>query len=122
MEAPFSYWNILRAIDNYLIVTYNLYTITYSCYHGVLEIWILLQDYIIFASDLKILWFNLGYNMGTIITNIKNIVMWSVATEYTRIEDSFTMGMEFGQIIWMILYPAEMYLDEAIADENNVWG
>jgi len=60
--------------------------------------------------------------MGMIITNIKNIVMWSVATEYTRIDGSFTMGMEFGQIIWMILYPAEVYLDQAIADENNVWG
>ena len=32
------------------------------------------------------------------------------------------MGMELGQIIWMILYPTERYLDQSLANENIVWG
>ena len=85
LEKWFNYWNMLRAFDHYLIVSYNLYTVTYSCYYGVLEIADLLEDYFIFHKDLKILWFNLGYNFGTLITSIKNIWMWNVAKEYTRI-------------------------------------
>jgi len=113
---------MLRAFDHYLIVSYNLYTVTYSCYYGVLEIADLLEDYFIFHKDLKILWFNLGYNFGTLITSIKNIWMWNVAKEYTRIEDSFTMGMEMGQMFWMIFYPTETYLDQSLADPDAEWG
>ena len=70
-----------------------------------MEIYGLLLNYIKFAQDVKILWFNLGYNLGGLVTAIKNIWMWNVAKEYTRIEDSFTMGMEMGQMFWMIFYP-----------------
>jgi len=112
----------LRAIDNYLVVTYNLYTVTYSCYHGILELIELGKVYIMFSKDLKILWFNLGYNFGGLVTSIKNIWMWNVAKEYTRISDSFTMGMEMGQMFWMIFYPTEMYLDQSLADPNSEWG
>lgn len=111
VEKWFNYWNFLRAIDNYLIVMYNLHTLCFSCYHGILELVDLFQDYIEFAHDIKILWFNLGYNLGTIITMIKNIWMWNVAKEYTRIEDAFSMGLEIGQIAWMIFYPTQKYLD-----------
>ena len=45
----------------------------------------LLKNYIEFTKDVKILWFNLGYNFGGIVTSIKNIWMWNVAKEYTRI-------------------------------------
>ena len=107
LEKWFNYWNFLRAIDNYLVIPYNLYTVTYSCYYGVLEILSLLEEYIVFHKDLKILWFNLGYNFGGLVTAIKNIWMWNVAKEYTRINDSFTMGMEIGQMFWMIFYPTE---------------
>ena len=94
----------------------------YACYHGIMELLGLLQNYIEFTKDVKILWFNLGYNFGGIVTSIKNIWMWNVAKEYTRINDSFTMGMEMGQIFWMIFYPTEKYLDESLADPNSVWG
>lgn len=87
-----------------------------------MEIYALLLDYIKFGKDVKILWFNLGYNFGGIVTNIKNIWMWNVAKEYTRIQGSFTMGMEMGQIFWMIFYPTEQYLDQSLADPNMVWG
>ena len=88
-----------------------MYTLTYSCYHGILELIELGKVYIKFSEDLKILWFNLGYNFGGLVTAIKNIWMWNVAKEYTRISDAFTMGMEIGQIFWMIFYPTELYLD-----------
>ena len=116
------YFNFFKAIDNYLVIPYSLYTITYSCYYGVYEIYDLLQEYIMFAYEVRILWFNLGYNFGGLVTAIKNIWMWSVATEYTRISDSFTMGMEMGQIFWMIFYPCEMYLDQSLANPNTEWG
>ena len=32
------------------------------------------------------------------------------------------MGMEMGQMFWMIFYPTEKYLDESLADPNSVWG
>ena len=32
------------------------------------------------------------------------------------------MGMEMGQIFWMIFYPTEQYLDQSLADPNMVWG
>lgn len=48
--------------------------------------------------------------------------MWNVAKEYTRISDAFTMGMEIGQIFWMIFYPTELYLDQSLADPNTEWG
>jgi len=121
-EDFFNYWNVLKAIDNYLIVTYNLYTITYACYYGVLEIVELMLDYFIWRNDLKMLWFNWGYNLGAIATNIKNIWMWSVATEYTRIDGAFTMGLELGQIFWMLFYPTEIYLDDSLARNDTVWG
>ena len=122
VEKWFNYWNFLRAIDNYLIVTYNLHTVCFSCYYGVLELVDLFDDYIDFVHDIKILWFNWGYNMGGIITSIKNIWMWNVAKEYTRIEDAFTMGLEMGQIFWMMFYPTQKYLNQAIRDSDNEWG
>lgn len=87
-----------------------------------MEIYGLLLNYIKFAKDVKILWFNLGYNLGGLVTSIKNIWMWNVAKEYTRIEDSFTMGMEMGQMFWMIFYPTQLYLDTSLADPNAHWG
>ena len=114
MEKWPNYWNVLKAIDAYLIIPYNLYTLTYGCYWGVLEILDLLTDYFIFHKDLKILAFNLGYNAGALITGIKNIWLWNVAKEYTRVRDAFTMGMEIGQLWWGIFYPAEQYLDQTL--------
>ena len=107
-----NYWNVLKAIDGYLMVPYSLYGLTYGCYWGVLEIVDVLTDYFIFHKDAKILAFNVGYNAGAIITGIKNIWMWNVAKEYTRVSDAFTMGLEIGQLWWSIFYPAEQYLDQ----------
>ena len=85
LEKFFNYWNMLKAFDNYLVIPYSLHTVCYACYHGVMEILALCENYILFAKDLKILWFNLGYNFGGLVTAIKNIWMWNVAKEYTRI-------------------------------------
>ena len=110
-----NYWNVLKAIDSYLIVPHNLYTIIYSCYWRVLEIADLLSDYFIFHKDLKILWFNLRYNFGSLITNVKNICMLLVSKKYTRIDNALTMGLEIGQMFWGIFYPTEQYLDQSFA-------
>ena len=44
-----NYFNVLKAIDSYLMVTYELHTLVFSCYWGVLEMKDLLSDYFIFG-------------------------------------------------------------------------
>ena len=80
-----NYFNVLRAFDSFLVVPYEIYNVTASCYYGVLEMHDLLNDYFIWRDDGYILAFNIGYNLGAIITNIKNIWMWNVAKDYTRV-------------------------------------
>ena len=52
---------------------------------------------------------------------IVNVAMYFMAKEYTRVEDSRSMGMELGQIFWLIFFPVEEYLDLAIED-GAIWG
>ena len=49
VEKWFNYWNVLRAIDNYLQVSYSLYDVCYACYHGIMELLGLLKNYIEFT-------------------------------------------------------------------------
>jgi hypothetical protein len=41
----FNWFRVLEAFDKYLLMTYEVHTITFSCYHGVMELWDLLQAY-----------------------------------------------------------------------------
>jgi len=52
---------------------------------------------------------------------VVNVAMYFMAKEYTRVEDSRSMGMELGQIFWLIFFPVEEYLDLAIED-GAIWG
>ena len=47
--------------------------------------------------------------------------MYFMAKEYTRVEGPRSMGMELGQIFWLIFYPVEEYLDLSI-EEGAIWG
>ena len=47
--------------------------------------------------------------------------MYFMAKEYTRVSDPFSMGMELGQIFWLIFFPVEEYLDLAL-DSGSIWG
>ena len=116
-----NYWNVLKAIDSYLVVPYSLHSLVYGCYWGVLEMADLLFDYIVFHKDPLILAFNFAYNLGFLATAIRNIWMWNVAKEYTRVRDAFTMGIEIGQLFWLIFYPAQQYLDQQLALEDKTW-
>lgn len=40
------YWfDALAAFDKYLLIPYNLNTVTYSCYYGAMEVWDLMLYY-----------------------------------------------------------------------------
>ena len=75
-----------------------------------MEVYELFLEYAQFADNLDILWFNMAYHAGQVIKNISNIVMYFIATEFTRVADGFTFGLEIGQIIWMIFYPTSTYI------------
>ena len=117
----FSYFDMLAAIDAYLYVPYNLYAIQFSCTASVDEISSLVNKYTVFTLDFDIIWFNLFYNAGTIMKGVTNIIMYWVAKDYTRVDSPFSLGMELGQIFWLIFYPAEEYLDDAL-EHGAVWG
>jgi len=109
-ENPMNYFDFWLGFDHYLLIPYNLYEVWSTCYYGIREIYYLGLDYIEFSKNLNILWFNMLYNMGTVIKNVSNLVMFFMAKEYTRVQDGFTFGLELGQIFWMTFYPNERYL------------
>lgn len=55
----------------------------------------------------------MAFHAGQVIKNISNIVMYFVAKEFTRVSDGFTLGLELGQIVWMIFYPTATYMRHA---------
>lgn len=85
------------------------------------EIVDLVGDYWNGASSLEKILFNLFYNSGTIIKGITNIAMFSLAIDYTRVKTPFSMGMELGQVFWLIFYPSQTYLDKVL-DKGGIWG
>ena len=61
------------------------------------------------------------YSGGNIFKGIVNISLYFIAMEYTRVKSPFTMGMELGQIFWLIFYPIDEYLD-LMLETGAVWG
>jgi hypothetical protein len=76
---PVDYFDVFAAFDAYLQIPYNIYTVYDSCWDAMLEIYMLSLNYIEFATDLKILWFNMIYNMGSAIKSVSNLVMFFLA-------------------------------------------
>jgi len=109
-ENPMNYFDFWLALDMYLTIPHKLHDAYYSCYMSVIEIYELMIMYTQFSYNLDILYFNMIYNAGSVIKGISNIVMYFYAKEYTRVSDGFTLGLELGQIIWMIFYPTAEYL------------
>jgi hypothetical protein len=95
-ENPVDYFDFWLAFDMYLLIPYNIHEAYYSCYMSAIEIYALFLSYAEFASNLDILWFNMLYNMGSVIKGVSNIVMYFYAKEYTRVTDGFTFGLELG--------------------------
>ena len=94
---------------------------------SVIEIYELFIMYSQFSYNLDILYFNMIYNAGSVIKGISNIVMYFYAKEYTRVADGFTLGLELGQIIWMIFYPTAEYLSLQVRNgipfrQDYTWG
>ena len=73
------------------------------------------------TSKIDILWFNLFYNGGTIFKSVINIVLYFMAWDYTRVKDAYSFGMEIGQIFWMLFFPVEDYLNDALK-KGAIWG
>lgn len=100
---------------------HNLYTLQSSCIASYEEVQVLAEQYWNQLSDIKKLAFNIFYNGGSSIKGVTNIIMFFIAKEYTRINDAFDLGMEMGQIFWLLIYPAKDYLDNAL-ENGAVWG
>ena len=56
-------------------------------------------------SNTNILFFNMFFNSGTIITNVRNLVLYFYDRDYTRVKNVFQFGTEMGQIFWYVFYP-----------------
>ena len=113
--------DIWRFVDQGLHVPYNLYTLVDACGDSVTELNQLYDDYMLFFENGDAVSFNLFYNGGYLLKGVSNIIMYFIALEYTRVKTPFDMGMELGQIFWMLFYPAQKYLDNAI-EEGYDWG
>merc|ERR1712038_1435486 len=117
----FKWFDLWAAVDVFLIVPYNLYTLQASCTESYDEIIELSQTYWAMLTDIGQIKFNLFYNSGTAIKGIVNILMYFIAEKYTRVDSAFTLGMELGQIIWLLFFPAKDYLDQTL-DNGGIWG
>ena len=117
----FNWFDLWLSIDYYLWVPYNLYTVQFSCTASLSEIEELGGKYWQFTSSSQTVWFNLFYNAGSIVKGFTNIAMYFMAKEYTRVNSPFALGMELGQIFWLIFFPATDYLDDALA-KGASWG
>ena len=117
----FNWFDFWFAIDKWLMISYELYAIQYSCYQSYFEIKDLLIAYWKFTSDGSVTLFNLFYSGGPIIKSITNLILFFWAKEYTRVQDAFGFGMEIGQIFWMTFYPIEDYLEMAL-EKGAVFG
>lgn len=117
----FKYFDLFEAFDKFLVVPHNLYSLQTSCISSYDEVQVLAVQYWNQLKDIKRLSFNLFYNGGSSIKGITNIVMYFIAEDYTRIDDAFSLGMEMGQIFWLLIYPAKDYLDNAL-ENGAVWG
>ena len=113
--------DIWRFVDQGLHVPYNLYTLVDACSDSVDELNKLYSDYMSFFENSDAVSFNLFYNGGYLLKGVSNIIMYFIALEYTRIKTPFDMGMELGQIFWLLFYPAQKYLDNAL-EEGYDWG
>lgn len=120
-EDWFSWFDFWESIDYYLIVPHNLYLLQFACTESVYEVDDLLSKYGTFMTDASTIWFNLFYSSGNIIKGIVNVAMYFMAKEYTRVSGPYSMGMELGQIFWLVFFPVEEYLDVAL-DEGQIWG
>jgi hypothetical protein len=61
-----------------------------------------------------ILFFNLFFNSGTIITCVRNLVLYFYGRDYTRVKNAFQFGTEVGQIFWYIFYPSRIYIQTTL--------
>lgn len=103
----FNWFDFWFAMDSFIWVTYELYTIQSACTDSWNEIKVLFSDYSALINDIDIFWFNLFYNGGSILKSVTNLILYFFAQEYTRVKTPFTFGMELGQIFWLLFYPVE---------------
>ena len=103
-----------------LHVPYNLPIVLDACNGSIYELETLLDEYGSFYSNTDHVLFNLLYNGGSIVKGITHVIMYFIATDYTRVKNPFDMGMQLGQIFWMTFYPAQKYLDKSL-DAGNSW-
>ena len=65
-------------------------------------------------SNTNILFFNMFFNSGTIITNVRNLVLYFYERDYTRVKNVFQFGTEMGQIFWYVFYPTRIYIQTTL--------
>ena len=116
VETWFNYMDLWRFVDSFLHVPYNLPIVIISCNDSRFEIEKLYREYMSFFTTENAILFNIFYNGGNIIKGITNIWMYFIASDYTRIKTPFDLGMQLGQLWWLMFYPAQTYLDNAIAE------
>lgn len=75
----FNWFDFWFAMDSFLFVPYELYTIQYSCYQSYIELNYLFAQYHKLFTHFDDFFFNVFYSGGTIIKNIVNLLMYFLA-------------------------------------------
>jgi hypothetical protein len=95
----------------------------YSCYYSVSEIKTIQALYRSSLTNFQAIKFNMFFNGGMIMKGVEQIFLYNNFREYSRIDSDFTYGTEVGQIIFSLLFPYEVALNNALdriqLDLNN---
>jgi hypothetical protein len=99
----------MLALDSALAITYNLYTINFACYYGAYEASDEALMYTTFTSDPSVLLYNIVLNFGLIYDAVKDIITFFAYPEYCKAEDTYSLGYQIGQFVYLLFDPYSIY-------------
>lgn len=105
MKNKTANFTLLNAMDDFFGGISQVDTITFSCYYGVYEVKALVDSYRQTFTNPSTLLFNLYFNAGTSIASVRNLLLYFIKPEFTRVKTPRDFGNEIGQMIWYNLYP-----------------
>lgn len=104
------YFSVLSGVESVLYVLTFSNPLVFSCKQGLFESKAFVDAYRTGMTQGSIFQFNLFYNLGSMLTSLRNIFYYFAEIEYTRVKTSFEMGYELGTMFWYLFYPSEEYI------------
>ena len=109
-------FTLLNAFDDFFGGISQVNTIAFSCYYGVYEVKTLVDRYLETFTNPSTLLFNLYFNAGTSISSVRNLLLYFMKPEFSRVKTPRDFGNEIGQMLWYNLYPQKSYIDRVLAN------